>query len=36
VGFAELRAEDTLEELVARADDALVQARRRRGRPRLR
>lgn len=36
VGFAELREDDTLDELVARADDALVQARRRRGRPRLR
>jgi len=36
VGFAELRQDDTLDELVARADDALVQARRRRGRPRLR
>ena len=36
VGFAELQPEDTVEDMVARADDALVQARRRRGRPRLR
>lgn len=36
VGFAELRDGDSLEELVARADDDLVEARRRRGRPRLR
>lgn len=36
VGFAELRAGDTLDELVVRADDDLVEARRRRARPRLR
>ncbi len=36
VGFAELRPDESLDDLVARADDALVQARRRRGRPRLR
>jgi diguanylate cyclase (GGDEF)-like protein len=36
VGFAELRQDESLDELVVRADDALVQARRRRGRPRLR
>jgi diguanylate cyclase (GGDEF)-like protein len=35
VGFAELQPEDTFEDMVARADDALVQARRRRGRRRL-
>jgi diguanylate cyclase (GGDEF)-like protein len=36
VGFAELRDGDSVDDLVARADDALVEARRRRGRPRLR
>jgi diguanylate cyclase (GGDEF)-like protein len=36
VGFAELRAGDSLDDLVVRADDDLVEARRRRGRPRLR
>ncbi|MDE3086030.1 MAG: diguanylate cyclase [Acidobacteriota bacterium] len=36
VGFAELRQGDSVDDLVARADDALVEARRRRGRPRLR
>lgn len=36
VGFAELGDSDSLDELVSRADDALVHARRRRGRPRLR
>jgi diguanylate cyclase (GGDEF)-like protein len=36
VGFAELLPEDSVDDLVARADDALVQARRRRGRRRLR
>lgn len=36
VGFAELQPEDTVEDMVARADDALVQARRRRARRRLR
>lgn len=36
VGFAELRDGDAVDDLVARADDALVEARRRRGRPRLR
>lgn len=36
VGFAELQPEDTVEDMIARADDALVQARRRRGRRRLR
>lgn len=36
VGFAELRDGESLDELVVRADDDLVEARRRRGRPRLR
>jgi diguanylate cyclase (GGDEF)-like protein len=36
VGFAEMREGDSVDDLVARADDALVEARRRRGRPRLR
>lgn len=36
VGFAELHEGESLDELVARADEALVQARRQRGRPRLR
>ena len=36
VGFAEMRDGDSVDDLVARADDALVEARRRRGRPRLR
>ena len=36
VGFAEAQPEDSIDDLVSRADDALVQARRRRGRRRLR
>ena len=36
VGFAELHEGESLDELVVRADDALVQTRRQRGRPRLR
>jgi diguanylate cyclase (GGDEF)-like protein len=36
VGFAHLQPGDSVDALVARADDALVQARRRRGRRRLR
>ena len=36
VGFAQAREAESLDQLVARADDALIEARRRRGRPRLR